>query len=327
MTWGRINHPSEMFSVGDNIRIKVLKFDEKNERVSLGLKQLQPDPWSEVEEKYPVGSRVCGKVVSLTDYGAFVELEEGVEGMIHISEMSWTKKVKHPSKILNSGDEVDSVVLDVDIPNRRISLGLKQIEDNPWHSMQDQYPLGTKLSGTIKNIADFGVFVDVGGNIDGLVHLSDLSWVQNFSHPSEIFNKGDKIEVMVIHVDPENERFSLGLKQLLDDPWEKINKSYHIDEEYEGTVVGSNPLGLIIQLEAGVEGLIPKCKAKLEKDNKAKVKVTRSEPKDRQFYLDLVGEDKTEEDKPEIEAKPEENKEEVNESKEDAPEEKTEETK
>lgn len=287
MTWGRINHPSEVFSVGDDIRVKVMKFDEKNERVSLGLKQLQPDPWSGVDEKYPVGSRVRGKVVSLTDYGAFIELEDGVEGMIHISEMSWTKKVKHPSKILTAGDDIDSVVLDVDTANRRISLGLKQIEENPWNEMANKYPLGTKLTGTIKNIADFGLFVDVGGMVDGLVHLSDLTWVQNFAHPSETFNKGDKVEVMVIHVDPENERFSLGLRQLIDDDWEKISGKYNEGSEYTGKVVGSNSAGTIVSLEEGVEGLIPKSefKGELEEGSEIKVRVVKAEPKDRHFHL------------------------------------------
>lgn len=290
MTWGRINHPSEMFSVGDDIRVKVLKFDEKSERVSLGIKQLEPDPWTDVEEKFPVGSRVRGKVVSLTDYGAFVELEEGVEGMIHISEMSWTKKVKHPSKILNPGDVIDSVVLDVDVPNRRISLGLKQIEDNPWLKMVDKYPLGTKLSGIIRHIADFGLFVDVGGDIDGLVHLTDLTWVQNFAHPSEVFKKGDKIEVVVMHVDPENERFSLGVKQLQDDPWEKINSSYREGGEAVGKVVALNSAGLIVELEPGIHGLIPKGEIKkdIEKGSEIRVRVTKTEPKDRHFYLSLV---------------------------------------
>lgn len=291
MTWGRINHPSEMFAVGDDIRVKVLKFDEKNERVSLGLKQLQPDPWTHVEEKYPVGSRVGGKVVSLTDYGAFVELEDGVEGMVHISEMSWTKKIKHPSKILSAGDAIDSVVLDVDVPNRRISLGLKQIEENPWERMVEKYPLGTKLAGTIKNIADFGLFVDVDGAVDGLVHLSDLCWVQNFAHPSEVYRKGAPIEVMVIHVDPENERFSLGVKQLLDDPWDKIGTGYNLGEEYSGKVAGSSAAGLVVELEKGVEGLIPKAdlKGDIANGTEVKVKVAKTEPKDRQFYLSLVG--------------------------------------
>ena len=291
MTWGRINHPSEMFSMGDDIRVKVLKFDEKSERVSLGLKQLQPDPWTNVEDKFAVGSRVRGKVVSLTDYGAFVELEEGVEGMIHISEMSWTKKVKHPSKVLNPGDVIDSVVLDVDIPNRRISLGLKQIESNPWDNMSDKYPLGTKLSGSVKNIADFGLFIDVGGDVDGLVHISDLCWVQNFAHPSDIYKKGDKVEVMVLHVDPENERFSLGIKHLLDDAWEKITGNYHEGEDHTGKVVETNALGAIVELEPGVEGLIPKSEMKgdLEKGSEVTIKITKAEPKERHFYFSIVG--------------------------------------
>lgn len=310
MTWGRINHPSEMFSVGDDIRIKVLKFDEKNERVSLGLKQLQPDPWSNVEENYPVGSRVRGKVVSLTDYGAFVELEEGVEGMIHISEMSWTKKVKHPSKVLNVSDVIDSVVLDVDTGSRRISLGLKQIEENPWDNLTEKYPLGTKLKGAIKNIADFGLFIDVDGDVDGLVHLSDLCWVQNFAHPAEVFNKGDKLEVMVLHIDSENERFSLGLKQLLDDPWDKISGNYNEGEEYEGKVVSSNAAGFVVELEQGVEGLIPKDEvaSDLAVGAAVKIKITKAESNERQFTFSLVvkKEDKKEAKKEEVkEAAPE----------------------
>lgn len=310
MTWGRINHPSEVFSVGDDIRVKVLKFDDKSGRVSLGLKQLQPDPWEKVEEKYPVGSRVSGKVVSLTDYGAFVELEDGVEGMIHISEMSWTKKIKHPSKILNVGDEIDSVVLDVDISNRRISLGLKQIEENPWTNIVEKYPLGTKLKGTVKNIADFGLFVDVEGDVDGLVHLSDLSWVQNFTHPSEVYKKGDKVEVMVLHVDPENERFSLGIKQLQDDPWEKISSNYTVGSEYDGKVVNTNTAGTVVELESGVEGLIPKSsmKKELEKGTGLKVKVAKAEPKDRQFHLSMTsaaGSEKKEEAEAKTEKKEE----------------------
>jgi len=232
--------------------------------------------------------------------------------MIHISEMSWTKKVKHPSKILNPGDEIDSVVLDVDVANRRISLGLKQIEENPWETMIEKYPLGTKLSGSIKNIADFGLFVDVEGSVDGLVHLSDLCWVQNFAHPSEVHKKGDKVEVMVIHVDPENERFSLGVKQLLDDAWDKINTNYHLGEEYEGKAVATNAAGVVVQLEPGVEGLIPKADVKREISvgTEVKIKVASTEPKDRQFHLILVEGAAKEDEAEKAEEKPEEKKEE-----------------
>jgi len=293
MTWGRINHPSEMFSVGDKIRVKVLKFDEKSEKVSLGYKQLTPDPWEGVEERYLVGSRVRGKVVNLVDYGAFVELEEGVEGLIHISEMSWTKKIKHPSKILNVGDVIDSVVLDVDVSNRRISLGLKQIQENPWHKIAEKYPIGTKVKGTVKNVADFGIFVDVGGEVDGLAHVTDLAWVQNFAHPSEVYRKGDKVEAIVLHVDPEEEKFALGIKQLLDDPWEKIDAKYHVGEEFEGVVVGTNMAGAIVELEDGVHGLIPKgaLKTSIEKGKNVKVKVVRADRRSRQFHLSLASSD------------------------------------
>ncbi|HPW45094.1 MAG TPA: 30S ribosomal protein S1 [bacterium] len=289
MTWGRINHPSEMFSVGDDIRVVVLKFDAESGKVSLGLKQLQPDPWQNVEERYPVGSRVSGKVVSLTDYGAFVQLQDGVEGLIHVSEMSWTKKVKHPSKVLSVGDAVDAIVLDVDLENKRISLGLKQIEANPWENLEERYPLGTKLKGTVRNIADFGLFVDVGGDIDGLVHISDLAWVQNFAHPSEIFKKGDEVEVIVLHIDPENERFSLGMKQLMDDPWDTINKTYREGDTVKGTVSGFSGAGLIVDLGDEVEGLVPEKQysADLKEGDEVSVTVRTADPRERRFVLSI----------------------------------------
>jgi small subunit ribosomal protein S1 len=287
MTWGRIGHPSEMYSVGDDIRVVVLKFDSESGKVSLGLKQLQPDPWQNVEEKFPVGSRVSGKVVSLTDYGAFVALEDGVEGLIHVSEMSWTKKVKHPSKVLSVGDGVDAIVLDVDLSAKRISLGLKQIEANPWETLESKYPLGTKLKGTIRNIADFGIFVDVGGDIDGLVHISDLSWVQNFAHPTELYKKGDEVEVIVLHIDPENERFSLGIKQLKDDPWDTINESYREGEKSTGKVVGFSGNGAIVSVADGIEGLIPEKQYPegLKVGDEIEVAVKQADQRDRKFIL------------------------------------------
>lgn len=298
MTWGRINHPSEMFSVGDDIRVVILKYDADSQKVSLGLKQLQPDPWQEVEGKYPVGSRVSGSVVNLADYGAFVELEGGVEGLIHISEMSWSKKLKHPSKMLSVGDNVDAIVLDVDTENRRISLGLKQIQPNPWEELEEKYPIGSKVKGKIRNIADFGLFVDVGAELDGLVHISDMVWIQNFGHPSEVLAKGDDVEAVVLQVDPENERFSLGIKQLLDDPWDTIGSKYPEGEKASGEVVLLNSLGAVVKLEEGVEGLIPKGQypEELKAGDKVDVQVDKHLPRERKFLLKIEGAgEKTEE--------------------------------
>lgn len=257
MSWGRVNHPSEMFEVGDEIRVVILKFDSATQKVSLGLKQLTPDPWSNVEDNFPVGSRVKGKVTNITDFGAFVEIGDGVEGLIHISEMSWTKKVKHPSKIVSVGDVIDAIILDIDRDNKRISLGLKQIEPNPWENLEKKYPIGSKVKGQIKNIADFGVFVDVGGEIDGLIHISDIAWVQNFAHPSEAIKKSDEMEAVVLHVDAENERFSLGIKQLHDDPWNRIMADFPEGTQAKGTVSQINSAGAVIRLDEGIEGLIP----------------------------------------------------------------------
>ena len=216
MSWGRINHPSEVFAVGDELRVVVLKFDRETERVSLGLKQLQADPWTTATIKYPVGARVKGKVVSLTDYGAFVELEQGVEGLIHVSEMSWTKKVKHPSKLLTVGQEVECQVLDLDQEAHRISLGLKQIEPNPWEQLTEKYPIGSRLKGKVRNLTEFGAFVEVEEGIDGLVHISDMSWTKRIKHPSEVLKKGDTVEAVVLNIDAENQRLSLGPQAAVD---------------------------------------------------------------------------------------------------------------
>jgi len=256
MSWGRVSHPSDILSVGDKIKVKVLKFDREKERVSLGLKQITPDPWLEVESKYPVGMRVTGKVVSLTDYGAFVELDEGVEGLIHVSEMSWTKRIKHPNKVLSIGDEVESVVLALDIPNRRISLGLKQVEPNPWDVIGEKFPAGTVIEGQVKNITDFGIFVGVDEGIDGLVHISDLSWTKRIKHPSEIYKKGDIVKAVVLNIDRENERFSLGIKQLAMDPWETIPTRYAPGTIIRGKVTSVTDFGIFVEVEEGIEGLI-----------------------------------------------------------------------
>ncbi|WP_029917673.1 30S ribosomal protein S1 [Pelobacter seleniigenes] len=256
MSWGRVKHPSDILAVGDKINVKVLKFDKDKERVSLGLKQIAPDPWLDVDSKYPIGAKVTGKVVSLTDYGAFVELEEGVEGLIHVSEMSWTKRVKHPNKVLNIGDDVESVVLALDTDNRRISLGLKQVEPNPWDVIGEKFPIGTIIEGQVKNITDFGIFVGVDEGIDGLVHISDLSWTKRIKHPSEAYKKGDLVKAVVLNIDRENERFSLGLKQLSSDPWETVPTRYARGTIVKGKVTSVTDFGIFIELEEGIEGLI-----------------------------------------------------------------------
>ncbi len=256
MSWGRVGHPSEMFKIGDEIEVKVLHFDRDRERVSLGLKQLKEDPWSAAAESYPVGTRVSGKVVSLADYGAFVEVEEGVEGLIHVSEMSWTRKVRHPSKIVNVGDTVEAVVLSINPEAKRISLGMKQVEPNPWDLIAEKYPVGTIIAGRIKNITDFGLFIGIDEGIDGLVHISDISWTKRLKHPGEIFKKGDEVKAVVLNIDRENERFSLGIKQLEADPWDDIPNRYRVGTKVSGVITNVTDFGLFVELEEGVEGLV-----------------------------------------------------------------------
>ena len=256
MSWGRIGHPSEMFEVGQEVRVVVLKFDPTTERVSLGLKQIQEDPWHRADEKYPVGTRVKGKVVSLTDYGAFIELEQGVEGLVHVSEMSWTKRVKHPSKLLSVGTEVEAVVLDIDPRAKRISLGMKQIEPNPWTLLEDKYPIGSVIRGEVRNVTDFGIFVGVEEGIDGLVHVSDISWVERIKHPGEKFKKGDVVEAMVLNIDVENERFSLGIKQLAQDPWTTLSERRPVGSRLKGKVTKVTDFGAFVEVEPGIEGLV-----------------------------------------------------------------------
>ncbi|MAJ59009.1 MAG: 30S ribosomal protein S1 [bacterium TMED88] len=256
MSWGRINHPSELFNVGDEIKVKVLKFDHDSERVSLGLKQIQPDPWVDAALRYPLGKRLEGKVVSLTDYGAFIELEAGIEGLVHVSEMSWTKRIKHPSKVVAIGDDVEAVVLDVDERNRKISLGMKQIEDNPWTVIEAQYPLGSRVKGTVRNITNFGVFVGLDEGIDGLVHVSDISWTEQIKHPGEKFEKGDEVEAIVLKIDKESEKFSLGIKQLEANPWDEIQRKYPIGSEVTGPVTSVADFGVFVRLDDGIDGLV-----------------------------------------------------------------------
>ncbi|MBI5529094.1 MAG: 30S ribosomal protein S1 [Deltaproteobacteria bacterium] len=256
MSWGRVGHPTELFNIGDEINVRILKFDPNTERVSLGLKQITDDPWTKAGEKYTPNTRVKGKVVSLTDYGAFVEIEQGIEGLVHISEMSWTKRVKHPSKIVNIGDLVEAAVLDVDAGNKRISLGMKQLEPNPWLMFKDRFPPGTRVRGKVRNITDFGIFIGIDEGIDGLVHISDLSWTQRIKHPSEIHNKNDEVEAVVLNVDVENERFSLGIKQLTEDPWLHVGRDFPIGSKVQGKVVKVTDFGAFVELTPGVEGLL-----------------------------------------------------------------------
>jgi small subunit ribosomal protein S1 len=268
MSWGRVKHPSEILNVGDEIQVKVLKYDNEKERVSLGLKQLQTDPWESVKAAYPTGTKLRGKVVSLAEYGAFIELGEGIEGLIHVSEMSWTKRVKHPSQIVNVGDEVDVVVLEVDSENRRISLGMKQLQVNPWVEMKESYAPGTIIEGEVKSVTDFGIFVGIEDGIDGLVHISDFSWTKRVNHPSEMFTKGEKVRAVVLGVDIENERFSLGIKQLEGDPWTHIEKKYTIGTQHDVKVVKMADFGVFVELESDIEGLIHISELTTERINK-----------------------------------------------------------
>jgi small subunit ribosomal protein S1 len=256
MSWGRVSHPTELLSVGEETEVVVLKFDPETERVSLGLKQKTADPWNSIREKYPPGTRAHGKVVSLTDYGAFVELEEGIEGLVHVSEMSWTRKIKHPSKVLTVGDIIESMVLDVNPENKRISLGLKQIEPNPWDVIEEKYPTGSIIEGKVRNLTDFGAFIGLEEGIDGLVHISDLSWTQKINHPSEVLKKGDSVQAKVLNIDKTRERLSLGIKQLTGDPWQEFMRNYGVGKSVTGTIVKVTDFGLFLAIEGDLEGLI-----------------------------------------------------------------------
>lgn len=255
ISWGRVTHPSEFFNVGDEIEVIVLKFDAGSERVSLGYKQKTADPWLDVAIRYPLGSRVKGRVVSLTDYGAFLELEEGVEGLIHVSEMSWTRKVRHPAKMLNMGDEVEAVVSDVNVQNRRISLSLKALEQNPWDTISDRYPVGTVIEGKVRNLTDFGAFVEVEDGIDGLIHISDMAWHRRLKHPSEVLKKGDVVKARVINVDGDNQRLSLSIREFLPNEWDNFARDHNLGDEVIGTISKITDFGLFIRLADGVEGL------------------------------------------------------------------------
>ena len=296
MSWGRAAHPSDLFKVNDEVDVVVLKFDRTTERVSLGFKQLHDDPWTAVDERYQPGQRVDGKVVSLTDYGAFIELEPGVEGLIHVSEMSWSKRVKHPSKLLNVGDAVESMVLGVDPQARRISLGLKQIESNPWHQLTEKYPIGSRLTGKVRNLTEFGAFVEVEEGIDGLIHISDMSWSKRLNHPSEVLKKGDEVEAMVLNIDPDNQRLSLGLKQLATDIWDEFFDSHKVGSVIEGKVVRITNFGAFVELAEGIEGLIHvsefddeggREKVELKVDAVTSMKIIKLSPSERKIGLSI----------------------------------------
>ncbi len=257
MSWGRVRHPSYLFSIGDEIEVKILKFDRERERISLGYKQLQPFPWDGVKERYPIDSLTTGKVASITDYGAFVELEPGVEGLVHISEMSWTKHIRHPSRVLNMGDDIEVMVLGVDEEEKKISLGLKQTLDNPWDSIEERYPVGTEIEGKIRNLTSFGAFVEIEEGIDGLVHISDMSWTRRINHPSDLLKKGDVLNVVVLNIDVENNRISLGLKQTQENPWNTMEERYPVGKDAKGEVVQLLDRGVVVRLDDYIEGFVP----------------------------------------------------------------------
>ena len=297
IAWRRVNHPTELLTIGQQVKVKIIKINHETHRISLGMKQLLDDPWQGIEAKYPLGARFTGRVTNITDYGAFVELEPGIEGLIHVSEMSWTKRIKHPSKVVAVGDSVEAVVLDVDERDRKISLGMKQIEPNPWSVIEERYPVGTRVSGTVRNITNFGVFVGLEEGIDGLVHVSDISWTEQIKHPSEKFNKGDKVEAVVLKIDKENEKFSLGIKQLQPNPWDAILRKYPVGSEVTGTVSSLADFGAFVRLEDGIEGLIYNSELAAERvDNASEVVkegqqvtalVTRVDPLEQKISLSI----------------------------------------
>jgi len=297
LSWGRMQHPSEILTVGEKINVQVLKFDKEKERVSLGMKQLTEDPWEGVPGRYPVGSQVQGKIVSITDYGAFVKLEDGVEGLVHISEMTWNRKIKHPSKLVEIGDLVDAEVLSIDPENRRISLGMKQVEPNPWEVVAEKYPTGSIIEGKVRTLTDFGAFVGLEEGIDGLIHVSDMSWVQKVNHPTELLKKGDGVRAVVLSVDKARERLSLGLKQLTPNPWEEIEAKFPVGSTVVGKVVSHADFGTFVQVMDGIEGLIHVSEMSLDEGQKAeevypadsevKVKVLSIDSEERKISLSI----------------------------------------
>jgi small subunit ribosomal protein S1 len=294
MSWGRLTHPRDLVNVGDEIQVKVLKFDKEKQRVSLGFKQLTPDPWFDAAERYPVGARVHGRVLSVTDYGAFVELEQGIEGLVHLSEMTWSKRLKHPSKLVKPGDEVDTVVLSVNPADRRISLGMKQLLENPWENLSDRYPSGTIVEGRVRNLTDFGAFVEIEDGIDGLVHVSNLSWTKRVKHPSEVVKKGEKVKAVVLGVEPQNRRLSLGIKQLQPDVWESFFATHRVGDVVHGKVLRTAQFGAFVEIAEGIEGLCHISEAgedgsKLEQGQEHEFKIIKLNVEEKKVGLSLRG--------------------------------------
>ncbi|HTD21835.1 MAG TPA: 30S ribosomal protein S1 [Terriglobales bacterium] len=297
MSWGRLTHPRDLVHVGDEIHVKVLKFDKDKQRVSLGFKQLTPDPWLDAAERYPVGAHVKGRVISVTDYGAFVELEQGIEGLIHVSEMSWSKRMKHPSKIVKVNDQVETVVLNVNPAERRISLGLKQLETNPWDTLHEKYPTGMVVEGKVRNLTEFGAFVEVEEGIDGLVHVSNMSWTKRVKHPSEVLKKGEKVKAVVLAIEPEHRRLSLGIKQLQPDAWQSFFDTHKIGDVVHGKVLRTAQFGAFVQISEGVEALCHNSEAvdehgssiKLEPGQEYDFKIVKMNPEEKKVGLSLRG--------------------------------------
>jgi small subunit ribosomal protein S1 len=303
MSWGRLTHPRDLVQVGDQIQVKVLKFDREKQRVSLGFKQLTPDPWLDASERYPVGAHVSGRVISVTDYGAFIELEQGIEGLVHVSEMTWSKRMKHPSKLVNVGDQVEAVVLNVNPTERRISLGLKQLESNPWESLHEKFPVGAIVEGKVRNLTDFGAFIEIEDGIDGLVHVSNLSWTKRVKHPSEVLKKGDKVKAIVLAIEPDQRRLSLGVKQLQPDVWDTFFEQHRVGDVIHGKVLRLASFGAFVEIADGVEGLCHNSEAvdshgapiKLEAGMEHEFKIIKMNPAEKKVGLSIraVGEEAT----------------------------------
>jgi len=301
MSWGRLTHPRDLVNVGDQIQVKVLKFDKEKQRVSLGFKQLTPDPWLDAESRYPVGAHVSGRVISVTDYGAFVELEQGIEGLVHVSEMTWSKRMKHPTKLVNVGDQVDSIVLNVNPQERRISLGMRQLAANPWDSLHDKYPVGATVEGRVRNLTDFGAFVEIEDGIDGLVHVSNLSWTKRVKHPSEVLKKGDRVKAVILAIEPDKRRLSLGVKQLQPDVWETFFAQHRIGDVLHGKVLRVASFGAFVEIAEGIEGLCHNSEAvdgngqqlHLEPGQENDYKIIKMNPEEKKVGLSIraVGEE------------------------------------
>jgi small subunit ribosomal protein S1 len=301
MSWGRLTHPRDLVNVGDEIQVKVLKFDKEKQRVSLGFKQLTPDPWLDATERYPIGAQVRGRVLSVTDYGAFVELEQGIEGLVHVSEMTWSKRMKHPSKMVKPGDEVDTIILSVNPNDRRISLGMKQLQDNPWEQLEDKYPTGAIIEGRVRNLTDFGAFIEIEDGIDGLVHVSNLSWTKRIKHPSEVLKKGEKVRAIVLGVEPENRRLSLGVKQLQPDVWDTFFAQHRVGDVIKGKILRTAQFGAFVEIAEGVEGLCHVSEAvdqsnipvKLDVDSEHEFKIVKMNQEEKKVGLSIkaVGEE------------------------------------